>query len=98
MIEEVKETIINRIGELAQEASPATLKILATTLEITDKVGREDPNEKYLSSMLELFKDMQKQSESLFKNTSSENLSLADISNLIHGESAKPTVSTTVEG
>lgn len=95
MIEEVKETIITRIGELAQEASPATLKILAATLEITDKVGREDPNEKYLSSMLELFKNMQKQSESLFKNTAPESLSLADISNLIHGE---PSASTTAEG
>ena len=95
MIEEVKETIITRIGELAQEASPATLKILAATLEITDKVGREDPNEKYLSSMLELFKSMQKQSESLFKNTASENLSLTDISKMIHGE---PSASTTAEG
>ena len=96
MIEEVKETIITRIGELAQEASPATLKILAATLEITDKVGREDSNEKYLSSMLELFKNMQKQSESLFKNTAPESLSLTDISKMIHGEHSTPTVS--VEG
>lgn len=59
MIEDVKETIIERIGELAQDASASTLKVLATTLEIVDKLGREDINEKYLSAMMELFKKME---------------------------------------
>lgn len=90
MIEEVKETIIERIGELAQEASPATLKLLAATLEIVDKVGREDPNEKYVSAMMELFKDMKERMSSnpLSDLKLPENFGLADISKSLNNQNA----------
>ena len=87
MLEDVKKSIIDRIGELAPEASAATLKILATTLETTVKAGKEPAEEKYFTGMLELFKDMQKQNESFMNNLpKSSNLSLADISKIINHE------------
>lgn len=86
MLEDVKESMINRIGELVPEASPSTLKVLATTLDITVKIGKESADEKYLAGMLDIFNKMREQSESFNKSLSScEGLSLADISKIIGG-------------
>ena len=86
MLEDVKESIIDRIGELVPEASPSTLKVLATTLDITAKIGKESADEKYLAGMLEIFNKMREQSEAFNRNLSShEGLSLADISKIIGG-------------
>ena len=86
MLEDVKESIIDRIRELVPEASPSTLKVLATTLDITVKIGKESADEKYLTGMLDIFNKMREQSEAFNRNLSSyEGLSLADISKIIGG-------------
>lgn len=90
MLEDVKNSIIERIGELAPEASPTTLKVLAITLETTVKAGKEPTEEKYFTGMLELFKEMKKQSDSFYNNLPhSGDLSLADISKIIKHEEIK---------
>ena len=87
MLEDVKESIINRIGELVPEASASTLKALATALDITVKIGKESADEKYLTGMLDIFNKMKEQSESFNKRLSSyEGLSLVDISKAMGGK------------
>lgn len=87
MLEDVKESIINKIGELVPEASASTLKVLATTLDITVKIGKESADEKYFAGMLDIFNKLREQSESFNKSLSSyEGLSLVDISKAMGGK------------
>lgn len=84
MLEDVKVNLIKRIDKLIPEASAATLKVLAVTLDITNKIGKETPDEKYINSMFEIFKTAKEQADSFNSKLSSlEGLSLSDIAKII---------------
>ena len=84
MLEDVKESIIDRIDKLIPEASAATLKVLAVTLDITNKIGKETPDEKYFESLMEVFRASKEQAESINEKLSSlKGLSLVDIAKIM---------------